>query len=56
MLAGVGDIIQELRLLMLTWIWFCLKSIVNCSNAMLVEWRFLSSKFVDEEGGGKGFH
>ena len=39
MLAGVGDIIQELRL-MLIWIWFCFKSIVNCSNAMLVEWRF----------------
>ena len=42
MLAGVGDIIQELRL-MLIWIWFCFKSIVNCSNAMLVEWRFLDA-------------
>ena len=46
MLAGVGDIIQELMLLMLIWILFCFKSIVNCSYAMFVERRFLSPNLL----------
>ena len=48
--------IQELRLLMLIWISFCFKSIVNCFLCNVCWKEVFVSKLVDEEGGCKGFH